>query len=292
MRQKLFVLAAALTCAGSAACGKGPEPEKPQTPQNQAAPAARTPSGNASAAGIKWVTIPGGSFMMGAEDWTDTKLLHRVTVKTFQLAKTLVTNKQYQACVEAGACTAAHASDGTCDILDGTSWSPGNMPDSFRGGDRPVVCVDWEQAKAFSQWAGGRLPSEAEWEYAARGAGKDYKYPWGDEDATCARAVTNEGGMGCGRDATWPVCSKPKGNSAQGLCDMAGNVWEWLQDWYHDSYDGAPTDGSAWESPPGSARVFRGGSWGRPAGLARSARRDSREPESHSTGLGFRPARD
>jgi formylglycine-generating enzyme required for sulfatase activity len=216
--------------------------------------------------GIQWVRIPGGTFTMGSNDYYDAQP-HRVTVKSFQLAKTLVTNKQYRACVDAGACTA---------------------PGSYSGGDdHPVVNVDWNQAKAFSEWVGGRLPSEAEWEYAARSAGKDRKYPWGDEDATCKRAVIS----GCGYNSTAPVCSKPAGNTMQGLCDMAGNAWEWVQDWYHNSYDGAPSDGSAWENPTGSYRVLRGGSWCYDAGFARSAYRDSNDPGSRSNNFGFRPAR-
>ncbi len=197
---------------------------------------------------------------------SDEKPVHEVTVRTFQMAKTEVTNKQYRACVGAGACA---------------------PPSSYEGGDgHPVVNVDWEQARKFSDWVGGRLPSEAEWEYAARSAGKDWKYPWGDEDATCERAVIG----GCGSGAA-PVCSKPAGNTAQGLCDMAGNAWEWVQDWGHGSYNGAPNDGSAWESPAGSYRVLRGGAWFNDASNARAAYRNRLAPAYRSGYLSFRPVR-
>ena len=149
--------------------------------------------------------------------------------------------------------------------------------------------VDWNQAKAFAVWAGERLPSESEWEYAARSGGKDRKYPWGDEEATCETAVI--GGSGCGNNAARPVCSKPKGNTEQGLCDMAGNAWEWVEDWYHGSYDGAPTDGSAWESPTGSFRVVRGGSWLSVASLARAAYRSYDVPAYRNADIGLRVAR-
>ena len=226
------------------------------------------PSGRAlgARAGIQWVRIAGGTFMMGSDGGSDEKPVHRVAIKAFQLAKTEVTNKQYRACVEAGACLA---------------------PFSYIGGDdHPVVNVDWEQARKFSEWAGGRLPSEAEWEYAARSAGKDRKYPWGDKKATCERAVIS----GCGGAAA-PACSKPNGNTEQGLCDMAGNVWEWTQDLHHGSYEGAPTDGSAWENPTGSYRVLRGGSWISVAANARSAFRNYNDPGNRLADLGFRPAR-
>ena len=227
-------------------------------------------------AGIQWVRIPGGTFTMGSGNG-DEGPAHSVTIKTFQMAKTLVTVAQYKACVDAGACTAPN-SGGYC------NWG-------VSGRDQhPINCVDWNQAQAFSSWAGGRLPSEAEWEYAAKSAGKERKYPWGDETATCQRAVISEGGDGCGKDSTWPVCSKTAGNTEQGLCDMAGNVWEWVQDWYHGSYNGAPADGSAWESPTGSYRVVRGGSWNSVAGYARSAYRDNGDPGDRGHGLGFRPA--
>ncbi len=246
----------------------------------------------AERAGIEWVLIPGGSFMMGSQRGeSNEQPVHRVTVRSFYMAKTEVTNKQYRACVEAGTCAPAHASDGSCYVPDGGRWKLGTLPASFQGDDQPVVCVDWEQAKAFSAWIGGRLPSEAEWEYAARSGGKDQAYPWGNERATCARAVMDDGGAGCGRNSTWPACSKPAGKTAQGLCDMAGNVWEWTQDWHHGSYNAAPSDGSAWESPAGSYRVLRGGSWYFDAGYARSALRGYGGPGYRGDDYGFRPSR-
>ncbi|HQC44850.1 MAG TPA: formylglycine-generating enzyme family protein, partial [Myxococcota bacterium] len=155
---------------------------------------------------------------MGSNDLSWSRPVHRVTVPTFEMSKTQVTVDQYIACVNVGACTEP-------DTEDYCNWIKSDR------GSHPVNCVSWNQAQAFARWAGGRLPSEAEWEYAARSGGRDWKYPWGDEEATCERAVISEGGNGCGRGSTWPVCSKPSGNTTHGLCDMAGNVWEWVQDW-------------------------------------------------------------
>jgi formylglycine-generating enzyme required for sulfatase activity len=230
-------------------------------------------------AGVEWVTIPGGSFVMGATDLGSSCLpRHRVFLRAFRLARTLVTNRQYQACVRAGACTA-----------------PADCGGRFRDGGQPAVCVDWDQAQAFARWAGGRLPTEAEWEYAA-GGGQERRYPWGDEEPDCSRAVLDDarwpqaGRPGCGRAATWPVCSKPKGDSRQGLCDMAGEAWQWLQDWYHESYDEAPADGSAWESPAGTERVIRGGAWSYGAASERCSARGSRAPDKRATDVGIRLA--
>ncbi len=224
----------------------------------------------AQAAAVQWIVIPGGKFAMGSDRGASDEQPRRwVTVRTFQMAKTEVTNGQYRACVEAGACSPAGGDDAR-----------------FNGDDRPVVYVDWNQASAFSRWVGGRLPSEAEWEYAARSGGREQEYPWGNETASCARAVIS----GCG-NATAPVCSKPAGNTAHGLCDMAGNAWEWVQDWYHGSYNGAPSDGSAWESPAGSNRVDRGGAWYSGASNARAAFRNLNDPALRSDYLSFRPVR-
>lgn len=218
---------------------------------------------------IEWVRLDGGSFMMGGGPG-DEGPRHRVTVKGFSIAKSPVTNAQYAACVRAGACTPT-------EDCEPRSHEP----------DHPVVCVDWEQARAFSKWAGGRLPSEAEWEYAARSGGRDQRYPWGDEPPTCERVVMS----GCD-ETTAPVCSRPAGDTAQGLCDMAGNVWQWTQDWYHSSYEGAPTDGSAWEKPEGAFRVFRGGSFLFDASYVRSTQRRCDVVPTRCGRVGFRPVRD
>jgi formylglycine-generating enzyme required for sulfatase activity len=188
-----------------------------------------------------------------------------------------VTVAQYKACVDAGACTAPGK---------GVFWSFGCNWGVAGRENHPVNCVDWNQAEAFSRWAGGRLPSEAEWEYAARSAGKNWTYPWGDEKPTCERAVTSV----CGAKGTAPVCSKPKGNTLQGLCDLSGNVWEWVRDRYHESYAGAPVDGGAWDDA-GSERVMRGGAWDAAFG-ARAAGRTPADPDSRTGAVGFRPARD
>ncbi len=199
-------------------------------------------------AGIEWVSLPAGSFEMGSTDGDpDEKPVHRVSLKPYRLSRTLVTNAQYAACVKDGACEPP-----SCD--------------GFTGDAQPVVCVSWDQAAAFAKWAGGRLPTEAEWEYAARGGGLARPYPWGDAAPTCERAVMRDSssGRGCGADAPAPVCSKPDGSTPQGLCDMAGEVLEWTADVYHASYDGAPADGSAWDGS-GGRYVLRGGAWDKDA---------------------------
>jgi len=116
---------------------------------------------------------------------------------------------------------------------------------------------------------GARLPSEAEWEYAAKSGGKNYKYPWGNDKPTCETAImyTERNFFGIGAcpygGRLHPVCSRPAGNTEQGLCDMSGNMRQWVEDAYQGSYKGVPVDGSAFESSdPSSPRVIRGGSYG------------------------------
>ena len=157
----------------------------------------------------------------------------------------------------------------------------------------PVNCVGWDQANQYAKFKGARLLSETEYEYAATSGGKNQKYPWGNEDATCDKAVMyGNGDYGCGSGTTMPVCSKPAGNTAQGLCDMVGNVWQWVQDKYQSSYANTPLDGSASEGA-GSSRVLRGGSFGsRDAGRLRADHRlYDFAPADRYDGIGFRLAR-
>ncbi|HOU55054.1 MAG TPA: formylglycine-generating enzyme family protein [Myxococcota bacterium] len=250
-----------------------------ETPPKKKAPPAR-PVDPLNPAGIDWVRVEGGTFLMGSDRGdSDERPRHRVTIRTFEMARTEVTVEQYRRCVEAGACTEPVTGD-AC------NWGQA-------GRDRhPVNCVDWDQAQAFARWAGGRLPSEAEWEYAARSGGQEREYPWGNETATCERAVMWDGsGVGCDvRKGTWPVCSRPGGNTEQGLCDMAGNVWEWVQDWYQDSYQGAPTDGRAWEDLSRTP-VDRGGSWDSDSLRLRASNRNRDLPGIFLDSLGFRLSR-
>jgi formylglycine-generating enzyme required for sulfatase activity len=231
-------------------------------------------------AGIEWVPLPGGAVRMGAneERALDSELpVHEVVVAPFELARTEVTFGQYRRCVEARVCTPPG---------EGAYCGWGDP----KRDDHPVNCVDREQARTFAAWAGGRLPSEAEWEYAARGAADDRHFPWGDLMASCRRAVLHEG---CDRRrATWPVCSKPLGASPQGLCDLAGNIAEWVEDCWHPGYTGAPADGSAWTTDcHGPDGVVRGGSWV-DAGLdLRTFSRRTVPPDERRFSAGLRVAR-
>ena len=219
--------------------------------------------------------------MMGSDTGdADEQPVHQVTVPAFEMNRTEVTVAQYQACVDAGVCTEPDQCGSYC------NWGVAGRE------DHPVNCVDWFQAVDFCTWMGGWLPSEAEWEYAARGGGQDITYPWGDDSPSCTYAVMREGGWGCEMDRTWAVCSKTAGNTAQGLCDMAGNVLEWVQDWYHSDYNGAPSDGSAWEDPSGSYRVYRGGSFYNDAFTLRASYRYDVFPSLRSGILGLRCVRD
>ena len=237
--------------------------------------AGNDPSVGAPDRPVEFISIPAGKFTMGADSGEkgldDAQPIHEVTIKAFEMSKTEVTVEQYAECVSKKGCTAPTTS-GYC------NWGkPGRQ-------FHPVNCVNWAQAQAYAKFKGARLPSEAEFEYAATSGGKNQKYPWGNDEPTRERAVFNV-------NRTMPACSKPTGNTEQGLCDMSGNVWEWVQDVYKDSYGGAPVDGSAFEGA-GSFRVVRGGSFSYGgAGILRAASRGYYGPGFRYGNVGFRLAR-
>ena len=243
--------------------------------------------------GLVWVPIEGGSFEMGSVAWSDERPVHRVAVASFEMTRTEITVAQYRECVDAGACTAP-SGGGPYE-----NWNQSGFD------DRPVNAVGWGQAVAFCRYIGGRLPTESEWEYAARGD-QNRTYPWGEEPPDCERVVMADtnGVAGCGTGGTLPVCSRAEGNTPEGLCDMSGNLWEWVEDYYRNTYncearpgahnceDGtaAPTDGSVW-GDTGSFRVERGGCFNADAFYQRSSARLRVTPTKQSYGLGIRCAR-
>jgi len=227
------------------------------------------------------VAIPGGTFWMGSEDGQDDeKPAHRVILSSYCMDKTEVTVAAYRACVQAGECELKEYSQ-LC------NWGEADLE------QHPLNCVDWNQAATYCAWKGGRLPTEAEWEFAARGS-DGRRYPWGDEPPTaqlCWNGKENDLGTGNRHDGTCPVGQYPSGASPFGVLDMAGNVWEWTA----DSYGSYPKDAQRNPSrsgPDASPRVFRGGGWFSDAPSAvRAANRFGIGPGYNNNDLGFRCAR-
>jgi formylglycine-generating enzyme required for sulfatase activity len=254
-------------------------PVETTTPQPTEANTSQVASSSpppASSAGSLWshpvdsatyVFVPEGEFTMGSEDSrTDAQPPHTVFLSDYWIMQTEVTNSQYKLCVEAGVCTPP-AND---------RWN-----DSIYA-DHPVTQVTWQQAYEYARWIGGRLPTEAEWEKAARGVDGRI-YPWGNE--LQGETLLN---YNFSTGDTVPVGSYPAGASVYGVLDMAGNVEEWVADWYApDYYASAPTqDPSGPEE--GVLRVLRGGSYfsNRQAILATS--REKALPDTHFDSVGFR----
>uniref|UniRef100_UPI0034436C65 formylglycine-generating enzyme family protein n=1 Tax=Okeania sp. SIO2F4 TaxID=2607790 RepID=UPI0034436C65 len=227
---------------------------------------------------LEMAYIPGGSFLMGSpeneagrESYESPQ--HEVTLQPFYLSKYPITQNQYQAIM-------------------------GNNPSSFKGGSRPVECVSWYNAVEFciklSKKTGKiyRLPSESQWEYACR-TGTTTSFYFGE--TITPELVKYDGNhpygnyspKGIYRKETTDVGSFPP--NAFGLYDMHGNVWEWCLDVWHNNYNGAPTDGSAWETGgDNSNRLLRGGCWNGISRVCRSARRNYHYADKHSYVRGFR----
>jgi len=252
------------------------------------------------------VVVRGGNFIMGSpaaeKSWavshgatigsvSDEAPQHVVSLTSFAIAKYDVTRDEYAAFVR----ETGHPDGDGCGS-NGFHWTKDpnrnwRNPGIAQKGRDPVVCVSWQDAQAYVQWlnhkTGGsyRLPSESEWEYAAR-AGAATPFWWGDDDAGAdahAWYKSNSGGK------THPVGQKPPNRF--GLYDMAGNVWQWTEDCYASTYAGAPADGSANETPSDCMRVDRGGSWDFKAWLLRSATRERNPADYRDAVMGFRVAK-
>ena len=220
-----------------------------------------------------WIWVPPGTFPMGCPDGgpvecpAATQPEHSVTLaQGYFISKFEHTAAQYEACQQDGPCTLPSTAD---------SDTPGgwgvNTPANGRA-DHPANGIDYAQAQALCHWNWpnvGRLPSEAEWEFAANGPSQNQVYPWGDGPApacdngtACFNNTGGTGGIGCGTGGTEAVGSRPAGASAIGAENMAGNVSEWVSDCYHNTYDGAPGDGTPWTAdcePTDQHGVRRGG---------------------------------
>jgi formylglycine-generating enzyme required for sulfatase activity len=193
------------------------EPLRPQPP----APAR-------SEDGAEMVLVPAGEFTMGSNDSSDEKPPHRVHLDAFAIDKYEATNALYRRCVQAGRCREPewNESGSKFNVVTGSDAHYKRLGDALSAAHHPVVGVSWDDAAAYCAWAGKRMPTEAEWEKAARGT-DGRKYPWGEQwDAS--RANSSESKL----NKTTPVGSYPNGVSPYGAHDMAGNVWEWVADWY------------------------------------------------------------
>lgn len=213
------------------------------------------------------VAVPAGTFWMGCEDEADEDCnpdqypFHEVSLDAFAIDRTEASIDDYMACVEAGACEAPAAQTA---FGDACTWD-----DAFNG-TYPITCINWFRAQAFCEWQGKRLPTEAEWEKAARGDDARL-YPWGDTAPTCNHAVAANCTMFNVSGGTMPVGSLPLGASPYGALDMAGNVFEWVADWYDAAYYlDSPT-----ENPQGPAsgprRALRSCGFNYSAGAMRAA---------------------
>jgi formylglycine-generating enzyme required for sulfatase activity len=228
------------------------------------------------------VFIPGGEFLRGRShplpddnlQWFPTLLkddqpARRIIISPFYLDDHEVTNAQYAAFLKSTRHRPPY------------NWPSGRIPASKE--DFPVVDVSWDDASAYARWSGKRLPTEAEWERACRGLSEKTKYPWGNREPTEQDARYNV------LDGPGPVCRFPKNSFA--LCDMAGNAWEWIADWYEKDYYTRSPERDPRGPENGLYRVLRGGSWADHPKFLTCAYRSWARPAERSPNIGFRCAK-
>ena len=230
------------------------------------------------AKGVQMMFVPAGEFIMGSIIGDpDEKPIHRVYLDSFYIDKYEVTNKLYKACIDVAACDPPKRTDSTTRA----SYYGNPEFDNY-----PVVNVDWEMAQTYCKWRGVQLPTEAQWEKAARGT-DGRTYPWGE---STDKIYANSDQI---LPDTTIAGSYESGKSIYGVYDMAGNVFEWVEDWYSATY----YMNSPFSNPPGPEadlyRVIRGGSWKSFAYSFRSTFRGAYDlPEGFGPNLGFRCAND
>ncbi|MBI4670488.1 MAG: SUMF1/EgtB/PvdO family nonheme iron enzyme [Chloroflexi bacterium] len=226
------------------------------------------------------VFVPAGEFTMGSDSGAnDEKPVHRVSLDGFWIDVFEVTNALYKKCVDAGKCQRPESSSS----YKRSSYFGNSQYDNY-----PVIYVSWEDASAYCAWAGKRLPTEAEWEKAARGpstsSGDARTYPWGNDwDSKKANAEDRVG------DTTL-VGSYPAGASPYGALDMAGNVWEWVADWYEEGYYANSPRANPKGPSSGQYRALRGGAFDNGSNVARAALRYLNHPTLRSIRFGCRCA--
>ena len=227
--------------------------------------------------GSSMVRIPAGEFEMGDGKDTDCPK-HKIELSEYWIGVYCVTNQQYGRFVSETKHSAPEKA------IRGTPiWKNGQCPAEKL--DHPVVCVSWDDCVAYANWAGLSLPTEAQWEKAARGP-EGFIYPWGDEwDQNKCRNDKNKGS-----GETAPAWNYPNGTSGYGTFQQAGNVREWCADWYEDSYYSKSPAKDPTGPNGGSGRVDRGGSWLSSAYVCRSANRSGSAPGIRDGDLGFRVA--
>jgi formylglycine-generating enzyme required for sulfatase activity len=225
------------------------------------------------------VLVPAGEFTMGSsasdsQAYGDEKPQHTVYLDAFWIDKFEVTNAQYKKCVDAGKCSAPPQRK---------SYTRDSYYGDARYDNYPVIYVPWNDANTFCAWAGKRLPTEAEWEKAARGTDGRI-YPWGN--TFDINKVNAEGKVG----DTTEVGAYPAGASPYGVMDMAGNVWEWVADWYAENYYASSPRNNPKGPSSGEYRVLRGGAWYTNQSYVRAAYRYYYYPVNRDFDVGFRCA--